>query len=1157
MKRVSILLIFLLTSAAFIIPNTFSVKATFVSNSRGLWNFDEGAGTTAHDSSGNGNDGTIYGGAIWVSGNSGKALDFDGTSSYVEVADSDSLDITGKITLEAWIYPKSLTGTQVIICKYNHTALNSAYYLSLGATVGTITYLNKIYFALTYDGNHYYAMLSNTNITANTWTHVAATSNSTHMILYINGVKDKVRTYPPSTINAGGADLRIGCYLPEFGYARFFNGTIDEVRVSAGTVWTVDDDGVQCPNADFTKIQNGVDAASGGDTIFVHDGTYVENVNVDKPLTIRSMSRPIIDGNQAGACITIASDGVTIEGFELENGTYGIASWGTDNSVISDNVIHDILNVPGYAGCGIMFWSDSDDFDNNVITHNEIYNCDRQGIYIGGETTSYTSQGNAITENVIHDNGRYTYPNGPDASAYGIQLSFADSNLIQDNEIYGHDDWFPYPGFDFAQGIYLYDSNDNTITNNNLHNNNYGVGIWRPSRAAGTNFVNYNDIAGNTGYGIRTFDGAPAVDARFNWWGTSSGPTHSSNVGGTGDKIGNYVDYSPWLGFVVGTSPMTWHVNPTGTIQEAIDEASSGDTILVHDGTYNEALYINKNLIIKAASTPIIKGSQLRATNYGNRQVTIFVENAANVVLQDLDVEGAELGVPGGTKSYAILYENSGGKVQNCTVSPNTVGDMFSTAIAAWDNSDLTIKECVIENFGRIGVYSNNATLDIENNTIIGQAYSQDNLVNYGIEVEDYTGPSVADIQQNVIYNCNNTNPNPLWSSAAIVVDAWREWADVYDLALLPSKVSITYNEIYDNYEAIEIVASQFSYAHYNNFHNNAWGVWSAPENWTTNPTYHVFDARYNWWGDQSGPYHPAINPTGLGDMVSDYVDFIPWLQIIHDVAIIDISVSPTTVVAGQVVTINVTVENQGSDYESFTVTAYYDTTAIASQNVVNLLPNWNTTLTFNWNTAGMPRGTYTIKAEASVVPGETDTLDNVRVDGTVIVLWHDVAVTDVVSDHTWVYQGHLVYVNVTVKNQGDFDETVTVTLYYDIAGSKVIGTQITDLAVGESETILFAWDTATVPYCHNYTLTAVATIVPQDNNPTDNTFTDGKVKIRIQGDINGDGTVDMLDVSIVADAFLSNPGDPHWNPDADINYDGTVDMADVSIVIDHFMESC
>ena len=33
-----------------------------------------------------------------------------------------------------------------------------------------------------------------------------------------------------------------------------------------------------------------------------------------------------------------------------------------------------------------------------------------------------------------------------------------------------------------------------------------------------------------------------------------------------------------------------------------------------------------------------------------------------------------------------------------------------------------------------------------------------------------------------------------------------------------------------------------------------------------------------NWWGDSTGPYHPTLNPDGLGDTVSDYVDFNPWL---------------------------------------------------------------------------------------------------------------------------------------------------------------------------------------------------------------------------------------------------------------------------------------
>jgi hypothetical protein len=40
-----------------------------------------------------------------------------------------------------------------------------------------------------------------------------------------------------------------------------------------------------------------------------------------------------------------------------------------------------------------------------------------------------------------------------------------------------------------------------------------------------------------------------------------------------------------------------------------------------------------------------------------------------------------------------------------------------------------------------------------------------------------------------------------------------------------------------------------------------------------------IIDARYNWWGNASGPYHPDSNPAGFGDSVSDYVNFTPWLE--------------------------------------------------------------------------------------------------------------------------------------------------------------------------------------------------------------------------------------------------------------------------------------
>lgn len=51
--------------------------------------------------------------------------------------------------------------------------------------------------------------------------------------------------------------------------------------------------------------------------------------------------------------------------------------------------------------------------------------------------------------------------------------------------------------------------------------------------------------------------------------------------------------------------------------------------------------------------------------------------------------------------------------------------------------------------------------------------------------------------------------------------------------------------------------------------------VWSW---WVAMTITEVFDAIHNWWGDDSGPYHATLNPSGTGDAVSDNVDFDPWV---------------------------------------------------------------------------------------------------------------------------------------------------------------------------------------------------------------------------------------------------------------------------------------
>jgi outer membrane protein assembly factor BamB len=58
-----------------------------------------------------------------------------------------------------------------------------------------------------------------------------------------------------------------------------------------------------------------------------------------------------------------------------------------------------------------------------------------------------------------------------------------------------------------------------------------------------------------------------------------------------------------------------------------------------------------------------------------------------------------------------------------------------------------------------------------------------------------------------------------------------------------------------------------------------------------------------------------------------------------------------------------------------------------------------------------------------------------------------------------------------------------------------------------------------------------------------------------IPGDINGDGTVNILDAILLSNAFLGKPGDPNWNPEADINGDGFVNILDAIILANHFLQ--
>jgi len=144
----------------------------------------------------------------------------------------------------------------------------------------------------------------------------------------------------------------------------------------------------------------------------------------------------------------------------------------------------------------------------------------------------------------------------------------------------------------------------------------------------------------------------------------------------------------------------------------------------------------------------------------------------------------------------------------------------------------------------------------------------------------------------------------------------------------------------------------------------------------------------------------------------------------LHDVAVTSVTAFPTEVNLGDSVSIDVTVANEGSFTETFTVTTYWklgvNQQEIDTKTVVDLENGTDTTLPFDWNTADVPStGIYTIFANATEVPFEIDIADNTRVfDGGVRVSSGEAPV----ANFTYYPKPVLVNQDVTFDAQGSSD---------------------------------------------------------------------------------------------------------------------------------------
>jgi parallel beta-helix repeat protein len=214
---------------------------------------------------------------------------------------------------------------------------------------------------------------------------------------------------------------------------------------------------------DFQTIQEAIDNAVAGDTVFVRVGTYYEHVVVNQTVSLlgEDVSTTIVDGSGTGHVFAVEKDGVTITGFTVQHsgailGNAGLWLNNVSLCSVSENRIRD-----NFAG----IWLDG--ASGNRITANEIFANADDGIVFNH------SHNNTISENHI---ALHEY--------FGIVMNWSHNNTISGNNV------TLTIGPSHGDGINLWRSSGNRILQNHVYDNNrYGIRLEVES--------NTNTVAGN------------------------------------------------------------------------------------------------------------------------------------------------------------------------------------------------------------------------------------------------------------------------------------------------------------------------------------------------------------------------------------------------------------------------------------------------------------------------------------------------------------------------------------------------------------------------------------------------------------------------------------------------------------------------------------
>jgi len=588
-----------------------------------------------------------------------------------------------------------------------------------------------------------------------------------------------------------------------------------------------------------------------------------------------------------------------------------------------------------------------------------IYTADNITYTLTGNITADTDGIAIERDNIILNGAGYTVQGT--GSGTGITLSGRTNVTIQNTTIKA----FGY-GLDLGA---LGSSSNNSIVGNDITANNYdGIELLTSSSnsSSSSNRIVGNNINANSGYGL--------------YLGSSSSNSVSgNNITNNGEGIGLY-----WYS---NNNNMSGNDVTANNRNGIYLWSSSGNSIVGNNVTANRYY----GLFLDSSSNNSIVGNNVTANNYDG--VDLVSSSSGNSIVGNNVTANRYYGL------YLVSSSSNSIVGNNVTANGYYGLDLVSSSSNSIDGNDITANSevglCLLSSSNYNSIVGNNVTA----NAIFGiYLYSSDNNRMRGNDVtankyyglylgsssnyNSIVGNNIAATSGDGLYLDSSSNNSILGNNIAA--------NNYYGLSLgYSSNNSIVGNNVTANgVLGLNLISSSGNTVYHNNFMNNTRQAYSSGST-------SVWDDGYpsggNYWSDYTGldqkcgpnQDHPGSDEMEDTPYVVDinnqdnYPLMNPWTPPAgHNIAIVSVVSSKIVIFQGFSGNITVYGANKGEYPETFNVTAYANTTSIASA-ALPLESGSITNITLPWNTTGFAKGNYTISAYAEPVPGETNTTNN------------------------------------------------------------------------------------------------------------------------------------------------------------------------------------